>query len=186
MKTTLLLLSLFSLLAPFLKADDDTPVPPEMQKLVEAMVTALKGNDDTALQACWHSPEVLGKVKAAQATAEASTSPTEVDAGKEQEKEIKKQTRNLQVTVARAGLVRALMSKFFGELGQLTLTSVEVSEDEAASPDTPRFDGIEIRLRTADGTNLKLEVDSALRVDGVWKFQGRLEDDFTIELPGVE
>jgi hypothetical protein len=186
MKTTLLLISLFSLLAPSLRADDDTPVPPEVQKLVEAMVTALKGNDDTALQACWHSPEMLGKVKAAQATAEASTSPTEVDAAKEQEREIKKQTRNLQVTVARAGLVRALMSKYFGELGQLTLTSVEVSEDEDASPDTPRFDGIEIRLRTADGTNLKLEVDSALRVDGVWKFQGRLEDDFTIELPDVE
>jgi hypothetical protein len=38
----------------------------------------------------------------------------------------------------------------------------------------------------ADGTNLKLEVDSAIRVEGVWKFQGRLEDDFTIELPDVE
>lgn len=186
MKTRLLLISLFSLLAPSLRADDDTPVPPEVQKLVEAMVTALQGSDDTALSACWHSAEVLGKVKAAQTTAAAATSPTEIDVSKEKEKEIKKQTRNLQVTVARAGLVRALMSKYFGELGQLTLTSVEVSEDEDASPDTPRLDGIEIRLRTADGTNLKLEIDSALRIDGVWKFQGRLEDDFTIELPDVE
>jgi hypothetical protein len=186
MKTTFLILSLFSLLAPALSADDDTPVPLEVQKLVEALVGALKGNDDTALTACWHDAEAMGKVRAAQATAEATTSPKEIDAEKEKEREIKKQTRNLQVTVARAGLVRALMSKYFGELGQLTLTSVEVSEDENASPDTPRFDGIEIRLRTADGTNLKLEVDSALCVEGVWKFQGRLEDDFTIELPDVE
>lgn len=186
MKTVLLLLSLFSQMAPVLKADDDTPVPPELQKLVETMVVALKASDDTALQACWHSPDALGKVRAAQVTAEAITSPKEINAEKEKEKEIKKQTRNLQVTVARAGLVRALMSKYFGELGQLTLTSVEVSEDEDASPDIPRFDGIEVRLRTADGTNLKLEVDSALCVEGVWKFQGRLEDDFTIELPDVE
>ena len=60
-----------------------------------------------ALQACWHSPEVLGKVKSAQANADAATSPTEVDAAKEQEKEIKKLKRNRHVTVARAGLVRA-------------------------------------------------------------------------------
>jgi hypothetical protein len=43
LETTLLLLSLFSLLAPSLRADDDTPVPPEVQKLV----TALKVSDES-------------------------------------------------------------------------------------------------------------------------------------------
>lgn len=174
------------MLPPALKADEDTPVPPEVQKLVETMVTALKTSDDAALTACWHSAEVLGKLKAAEAAAEASTSPTPIDAAKEQEKEVKRQTRNLQVTVTRAGQMRAIMSKYFGEVGQLTLTRVEVSVDDEASPESLRFDGVEIRLRAADGTNLKIEVDAAIQIEGAWKFQGRLEDDLTIELPDAD
>jgi hypothetical protein len=50
---------------------------------------------------------VLGKVKSAQANSDVAPSPTEVDAAKEQEKEIRKLKRNRQATVARAGLVRA-------------------------------------------------------------------------------
>ncbi|MFN0079394.1 MAG: hypothetical protein ACKVY0_23255 [Prosthecobacter sp.] len=58
MKTILLASAL--LCAPIMAADD-TPVPPEVQKLVETMVTALKGSDDTALRGCWHAPEVAAK-----------------------------------------------------------------------------------------------------------------------------
>lgn len=186
MKTTLLLLSLISMLATTLRAEDDTPVPPEVQKLVETLLTALKAGDDATLSSCWHSAEVLGRVKAAEASAKASTSSKPGDPAKEQEKEIKKQMRNLEVTLARAAQVRSYVSKLFGDLNQVSLTRVEVSEDDEASPETPRFDGVEIRLKTADGTQIKVEVDAALRVEGVWKFQGRLEDDLTIELPEVD
>ncbi len=177
MKTTLLLLSLLSLLAPLLRADDDTPVPPEVQKLVESMLTAFKASDDVALKACWHSPEVAGKLKAAEAVKEGK------DPAKEEEKEIKKQTRNLEATGIRAGQIRALISKHFGELAQLTLNRVELDVDEDAVPEKPRYSNVKIRLRSGDGTALKLEIDDAVQIDGVWKFQGRIDDELTIELP---
>lgn len=186
MKTSLLILCLFLMQSAMLRADDDTPVPPEVQKLVETLVTALKSGDDASLSSCWHSADVLGGIKAKEAAAEASTSPKPVDAAKEQEKEFKRQTRNLQVTLTRAAQMRTLVGRLFGDLNQLTLKRVEVSEDDEASPDLPRFDGVEIRLKAADGTQLKIEVDAALRVEGAWKFQGRLEDDLTIELPDVD
>ena len=185
MKTSLALISLFWWMqSAMLRADDDTPVPTELQKQVETLVTALKTGDDAALSSCWHGAEILGKIKARQAAAEASTEP--VDAAKEQDKEVKRQTRNLQVTLARAAQMRTLVGRLFGDINQLTLTRVEVSEDDEASPDLPRFDGVEIRLKAADGTQLKIEVDAALCVEGAWKFQGRLEDDLAIELPDVD
>lgn len=180
MKTTLLLLSLFSLLAPVLRADDDTPVPPEVQKLVESMVTAFKASDDAALKACWHAPEVAGKLKAAEAVKEGK------DPAKEEEKEIKKQTKNLDVSAARAGQMRELISKHFGELAQLILTSVELDLDEDAPEAMPRYENVSIKVRAADGTSLELEVDDAVKLDGTWKFQGRFDDEVTIELPDVD
>ena len=81
MKITLLLLTC-SLFTQSIFAADDTPVPPEVQKLVESMVTAFKASDDAALKACWHAPEVTSKVKAVEAVKEGK------DPAKEEEKEI--------------------------------------------------------------------------------------------------
>ena len=179
MKTTLLLLAC-ALFSHSSFAADDTPVPPEVQKLVETMLTAFKASDDAALKACWHAPEVAGKVKAAEATKEGK------DPAKEEEKEIKKQTKNLDVSAARAGQMRELISKHFGELAQLTLTSVELDLDEDAPEEMPRYENVSIKVRAADGTSLELEVDDAVKINGTWKFQGRFDDEVTIELPDVD
>jgi len=179
MKITLLLL-VCSLFTQSTFAADDTPVPPEVQKLVESMVTAFKASDEAALKACWHAPEVSGKVKAAEAVKEGK------DPAKEEEKEIKKQTRNLDVSAARVGQMRELISKHFGELAQLTLTSVELDLDEDAPEAMPRYENVSIKVRAADGTSLELEVDDAVKLDGTWKFQGRFDDEVTIELPEVD
>jgi hypothetical protein len=186
MNTTFLLLATVTLLSASVMAEDDTPVPPEVQKLAETMVAALKSGDDAALTACWHPAEVLGKLKAAAVAAEATTSPEPVDAAKQEEKEIRRQNKNLQVTLARAAQMRALITKHFGELGQLTLSKVELDEDDEAPADLPQYDGVDICLRSADGTDLVIGVDDIVRVEGVWKFQGRLEEDVTIELPDVD
>jgi hypothetical protein len=47
----------------------------------------------------------------------------------------------------------------------------------------PRYENVSIKVRAADGTSLELEVDDAVQIDGVWKFQGRIDDEITIELP---
>jgi hypothetical protein len=186
MKTKFLLVVVASLFVTPLMADDDTPVPAEVQKLVETMVAALKSGDDAALTACWHSPEALGKLKAAAGAANATTAPEPVDAAKQEEKEIRRQNKNLQVTLARAALMRAVITKHFGDLGQLTLTKVVLDEDDQAPAELPQYDGIDICLRTADATDLGIGVDDLVRIEGVWKFQGRLEEDVTLELPDVD
>ena len=179
MKITLLLL-VCSLFTQFTFAADDTPVPPEVQKLVESMVTAFKASDEAALKVCWHSPEVAGKVKAAEAVKEGK------DPAKEEEKVVKRQTRNLEATAIRAGQMRALISKCFGELAQVTLNRVELDVDEDAVSEKPRYSNVKIRLRSGDGSALKLEIDDAVQIDGVWKFQGRIDDEITIELPEAD
>ena len=138
-------------------------MPPEVQKLVETMVTALKAGDDTALTACWHSPEVLGKLKAAAVAAEATTAPEPVDAAKQEEKEIRRQNKNLQVTLARAAQMRAVVTKHFGDLSQLKLVRVELDEDDKAPADQPQYDGVDICLLTADGTDLVIGVDDLVK-----------------------
>lgn len=179
MKLALLLLISSFLTVP-LSAADDTPVPPEVQKLVESMLTAFKASDDAALKACWVKPEVTGKQKAAEATKEGK------DPAKEEEKEIKRQTRNLEATASRVAQMRSIISKHFGELAQVTLTRVELDVDEDAVPEKPRYSNVKIRLHSGDGTELKLEIDDAVQIDGVWKFQGRIDDEITIELPEAD
>jgi hypothetical protein len=176
MKLALLLFISSFLTAPVFAADD-TPVPPEVQKLVESMLTAFKASDDAALKACWVTPEVAGKQKAAEATKEGK------DPAKEEEKEIKRQTRNLEATASRAAQMRTVMSKHFGEIAQITLSRVELDVDEDATPEKPRYSNVKIRLRTGDGTDLKVEIDDAVKINDVWKFQGRIDDEITIELP---
>jgi len=179
MKNILLLLACF-LLTHSVFAADETPVPPEVQKLVESLVTAFKTSDDVALKACWHAPEVTGKVKAAEAAKEAK------DAAKEEEKEIKKQTKNIDVSAARVGQMRTLISKYFGDLAQLTLTGVELGLDEDAPVEMPRYNSVHIHVRAGDGTVLELEVDDVVQIDGTWKFRERFDDELTIELPDVD
>ena len=81
-------------ITPLLPAED-VPVPTEVQALVEKMVAALKTNDDAALSACWHTPETLVKARVAEKQREAATSSEPFNAEKEQERELKRQTRDL-------------------------------------------------------------------------------------------
>jgi hypothetical protein len=165
---------------------DDTPVPPEVQKLVETMVAALKSGDDAALAACWHSAKVLGDVKAAAVAARSETEAELIDSVEQGNKEMARQSKNLQITLTRAAFARGVLSKYFGDISQLTMTRVELDLAKDAPEYLPRYDGVEIYLRAADGTNLEIGVDDLVRVSGVWKFQGQLEEHLTIVLPDTD
>jgi hypothetical protein len=183
-KTLLLLFTLF--FASSLRAQDDTPVPPEVQKLVETLVAAFKSADDAAMLACWHTPEALAEVKRAQAAADASTSPTPIDSAKEGDRELRRRIKDNTISTARAAELRALITKHFGDVAMLALVSVELDEDDEAPAEIPAYDDVDIRFRAADGSALKIGVDSLWKINGVWKFKGRLEDDLTIELPEIK
>jgi hypothetical protein len=166
-------------------ADKDTAVPPEVQKLAEKLVAALKSSDDAALLACWHTPETLAKVKQAKEAAEAAAkgktlSPEDLaDEGKD---EIKSRTKENKDTTERAARLRAFLTKHFGQLSALTLQSVDLDEDKDAPAERPAYDDVDLLLRTADGTMLTIDVDDLVKIDGAWKFTGRLDDDISIQL----
>jgi hypothetical protein len=79
--------------------------------------------------------------------------------------------------------MRALVAKHFGDVAQLKLDSVEIDSDEDALTEAPAYDNLDIRLLAAEGTQLKISMDDVVKLEGVWKFKGRIDDDLTIELP---
>ncbi len=172
-----------SCLVPVLGADDPKPpLPPEIKTLAETLVNAIKSNDAAAIAACWHSPEILAKLKADEALAASGTSPIEINVAKEREKELKRREKDIIRNKQRIDEIRALITKHFGDMAALKLVEVEADPDEEAADPTSAFDAIELHLVAIDGTKLRIELDDALRIDGVWKFKGRIEDKLSIEL----
>jgi len=172
-----------SCLISVLHADDPKPpLPPEFKTLAETLVNAIKAQDDAAIAACWHSPEVLAKLKEAEALAASGTSPTEVNVAKEREKELKRREKDMLRNKQRIDEIRALVTKHFGEMSGLKLVEAEADADEDAADPAAAFDEVDLHLVATDGTKLRIEVDDALRIDGVWKFKGRIEDKLCIEL----
>lgn len=163
-------------------AEDPTPPPAELTTLTQSFITALKADDAAAIAACWHTPEVLAKLKEAEATAASGTSPTEINVAKEREKELKRREKDLTRNKQRIDEIRALITKHFGSISDLKFVSLEVAPDDDATDPTAAFDDVEIHLLAADGTRLRIEIDDALRINGIWKFKGRVEDKLSIEL----
>lgn len=186
MNTKSILTTLLILSGSLARAADDTPVPPEVQKLADNLVAALKSADDAALLACWHTPETLAKVKQAEEATEAAAEGktlTPEDLADEGEDEIKDRREENKDTTERAARMREFLAKHFGELSALTLQSLDLDVDTDAPTEQPAYDDIDLLLRTADGTMLTIGVDDLVKIEGVWKFTGRLNDDISIKLP---
>ena len=107
-------------------ADDDTPVPAEVQSLAEAFINAFKTGDAPALTACWHTPEALAEMKRVEAEAVAGISIKEVNPGKEAEKERKRQANNMIASEQRAAYEAAGGSPLgvARQLAELTVSGV--------------------------------------------------------------
>jgi hypothetical protein len=101
---------------------------------------------------------------------------------KETEKERQRREKDMKYSLHRIGEIRGLLSKTFGDLGQLKLVELELDTDSEATEAEPAFDDVELHLATADGTEMTFEIDDAIKIEGTWKFKGRVEDQFSIEL----
>jgi hypothetical protein len=186
MNSKSILATLFILSASLAHADQDTPVPPEAQKLAGGLVAALKSADNAALLACWHTKEALAKIKQAEEVAEAATEGKTLspeDIAEEGEDEIEDVKKHHEDSTERAAQLRAFLTKNFGELSALTLQSVDLDVDKDAPAERPAYDDIDLLLRTADGTLVTIGVDDLVKIEGIWKFTGRLDDDISIKLP---
>ncbi|MCX6854196.1 MAG: hypothetical protein NTV80_04735 [Verrucomicrobia bacterium] len=182
MKTVLAICLAACLFSTLQGEETKAPVPPELQALAESLVSAIKTNDTAAISACWHTPEVMAKSKATEAQAEAAIATKEIDVAKETEKELKRRVKDMEYSLHRIGEVRALITKCFGDLAPLKLAELELDDDSEATEAEPAYDNVELHLTAADGTMLTLEIDDAVRIEGSWKFKGRVEDKFSIEL----
>jgi len=172
-----------SCLASVLHADEPkTPPPPELKTLAETLVNAIKSKDAAAIAACWHSPEVLAKLKADEALAASGTSSTEINVPKEREKELKKREKDVVRNNQRIDEIRALITKYFGSMDGLKLVSADADPDEDAADPEAALEDVNLHLIAADGTKLRIKLDDLLRIDGVWKFKGRIEDKLSMEL----
>ncbi|WP_395737176.1 hypothetical protein [Prosthecobacter sp.] len=171
-----------SCLVSILRAEDPAPPPAELKALAEVFITAFKADDTAAIAACWHSPEVLARLKEAEALAASGTSPTEINVPKEREKELKRREKDLVRNKQRIDEIRALITKHFGSISDLKFVSLEVDPDDENADPSAAVDNVELHLLAADGTRLRMEIDDALRIDGIWKFKGRIEDKLSIEL----
>jgi hypothetical protein len=179
------LISFLLLFATAARAANDTPVPAEVQKLAESLVAAIKGNDDKAVLDCWHSPEVLAKARQRQKLAEATAngkSKTDEELAKYAERELENRAKENEDTTERVERLRRFLAKHFGPISGIKIHSVELDVDKDAPPEQPQYDDFDLLLETADGNLLSIDVDDLVKIDGVWKFAGRLDDDITIEL----
>lgn len=168
------------------RAADDTPVPPELQALAEKWLTAFKAGDDAAMSTCWHTPESLAKLKEAEEAKEAAAEGKTVDIVKENERELKRQEKNMAVNRERAAHLKQLIAQHFGDITQVKLDHLEVDPDNHAPAEQPAFDDVELHLTSAEGIRLVVEIDDAQLLEGTWKFKGRLDDSLTIRLPEKE
>lgn len=182
MKTHRYLLASLFFALPALHAKDDQPTPPELQALAVQFIQAFKAGDQASMSACWHSPEILAAREAAEEAAERTTPLTAEEEAKEQKNELAEQHRDMEVSHKRAAKLRESIGKYFGDISKVELIELDLDEDDDAPAEAPVYDAVKLHIRAADGTHLILEVDDAVKLNGFWKFSGRVDDDMTLQL----
>jgi len=163
--------------------DSEPPNPPEVQTLVADFIKAFQSGDEAAMTACWHSPELFAKLEVAEETAARGGTLSTEDAEKEAKREVSRREKDMSVTLKRAAKLRTLISKHFGDTGKLELIKLNLDLDDEAPADTPTYDSVDLHLRAADGSHLVIELDEVMKIEGTWKFKGRLDDHLKIQLP---
>ncbi|MBP6785443.1 MAG: hypothetical protein KA152_16740, partial [Verrucomicrobiales bacterium] len=54
--------------------------------------------------------------------------------------------------------------------------------DPDSPSEAPVYEDLDIHLVAADGAHLKISVEKAIQIEGVWKFRGELDDDLVLDL----
>ncbi len=181
--------SSFTFLATMLAAlslgaqDTEKANPPEVQALVADFIKAFQSGDEAALKACWHSPEVFAKLEVDEETAARGGTLSPEDAEKEASRERTRREKDMITTLKRAVKLRELIGKHFGDVTQLGLMELDLDLDDDAPENLPTYDSVDLHLRAADGSHLVIELDEIMKVEGVWKFKGRLDDHVKVQLP---
>lgn len=157
---------------------DAPPVPPELQALADTFVAAMKAMDEAALDACWHSPNTLA------AAPQADARPGDPTLPRDRKGQLDRSVNDAANTRARASQMHTLITRHFGGPEQLKLLRVELSRGAAASSvNEATYDDVKLHFLAAGATHLMMSIDDVVKIDGVWKFRGRLKDQLTIVLP---
>lgn len=89
----------------------------------------------------------------------------------ETEREEKRQARNQADAVKIVGQMRTMITKHFGDVAQIKFSKVKFDVDPDSPSEAPVYEDLDIHLVVADGAHLKINVEKAIQIEGVWKFR---------------
>lgn len=175
--TVFVILAAWGALVTVRAADKVKVIPPEVTALAGQLVKALQTGDEAAMLACWHPAETVIKLKEADARTYSNPPKREMkrflgqEAGRQKDREADNKARFAQM--------RKLIAQFFGDPAKLELVRIDLDPDDQPNP---TFEDVEILMKTEKGAIIEYEIEAAVQVGGVWKFAGRGDDEFSIEL----
>lgn len=155
-------------------------VPPELQKLVGDFLYAFGKGDEVAMAACWYAPQApSGTVSLPVVPA---SGKRELPPGKVA------MPTTLENAFAKEQILRlrTLCSRLFGSPEQLKLLRVDFggSERTSVGPNTSG-DNVQIHLMAGD-LHIVLSIEDVEKINGGWKFKGRMSNELTILVPSAQ
>lgn len=178
-RLAILFVSCLGLIA--IHAEQKAQPPPEVTALVTQFVKALQAGDEAAMMACWHPADAVVKLKETDAKTYSNPPKKELDRylGQEAGRQADREADNK----ARFAALRKQIARHFGDPAKITLARVDLDPDDQ---DNPTFEDVEILMMTEKGVLIEYEIEAAVRLNGTWKFMGRADDEFSIELDTKE
>ncbi len=152
-------------------------IPPEITALVQQFIKALQAGDEAAMLACWHPASTVIKLK--EADAKSYSNPPQKEMKRYLDKEAGRHIDREADNKVRFADMRKLIAEYFGDPAKLTLARIDLDPDEQPNP---TFEDVEILMKTEKGAIIEYEIEAAVQVKGVWKFVGRGDDEFSVEL----
>lgn len=154
---------------------DAPPVPPELTALVNNFVSAFLKGDDAALDACWHTPSAL---------ASAPDTVENADAAQNRQQQVQRNVNDAAETKVSSTQLRTFIGQHFGAPEQVKFLRLELSRGAAATTASENtYDDVKLHFLVAGRTHIMLSIDDVVKINGVWKFRGRLKDELTVMLP---
>jgi hypothetical protein len=160
-----------------IRAEQKAEPPREIVALAAQFVKALQTGDVAAMMACWHPADAVVKLK--ETDARTYSNPPKKELARYLGQEAGRQADREADNKVRFAALRKQIARHFGDPAKITLVRVDLDPDDQ---DNPTFEDVEILMMTEKGVLIEYEIEAAVRLNDNWKFMGRADDEFSIEL----
>jgi hypothetical protein len=160
-----------------IRAEQKAEPPREIVALAAQFVKALQTGDVAAMMACWHPADAVVKLK--ETDARAYSNPPKKELARYLGQEAGRQADREADNKVRFAALRKQIARHFGDPSKISLVRIDLDPDDQ---DNPTFEDVEILMMTEKGVLIEYEIEAAVRLNDSWKFMGRADDEFSIEL----